>query len=647
MNTPRISLKPSSKYSAAVNKIFQGHGPAQISPNDTEHQFWWDFFALDLDRDFLSKFLTALPKDECLYAHKSVLNSLFVTCVSFAGKSEEDAIVRLRAVETLSVVLRCILAKNLAGWEVMVVCAGEINESDKVFMGFVEMIAQILGDDKTPAAMRHRVLQLAIVYTSSINQMSPGAYLLRKDLFPALVNLVKSPETERYTFEATLLLSFLANFHRSDAARLNPYLQHIQDTSDTELMRKICWAANFACDAAVRAYQEISDDSIPTFAKTIGTLMMSMRPDRALSSQPLDPPRELFKNQPIEASVSLLPLFEFLFFNPHFTQVFTDTTHSDNGATSTSRIPPLPHTILSLSSYLLTHGTSSASSRAMAYANLAMNTLLIMAENARVMDVFCGQSVQPIRLCRQRLPLLPTPASTRPPICALLDCCVLWLRHNLHKRLEVYTYTTCIWTCYRVVWYLQKVRVRIDYEWLELWKAIIAVLGFLASKLDHLTTTGGIENLIQEALRLVDFALSKAEVLLATPGDVHVFIVRHTCYLRKFYELVRSSNVIRKQTGILQTLAQPGTMDRRASLRSESASRSLKRVLSVISYYEGEISGSGAQTAKESLRIVSRLVDKEGVQGVQERYEEDPRNRGEDVIGFIRYGCTDGLALMP
>lgn len=69
--------------------------------------------------------------------------------------------------------------------------------------------------------------------------------------------LVKSPETERYTFEATLLLSFLANFHRSDAARLNPYLQHIQDTSDTELMRKICWAANFACDAAVRYAPEM------------------------------------------------------------------------------------------------------------------------------------------------------------------------------------------------------------------------------------------------------------------------------------------------------------------------------------------------------------------------------------------------------
>lgn len=105
--------------------------------------------------------------------------------------------------------------------------------------------------------------------------------------------------------------------------------------------------------------------------------------------------------RPIEASVSLLPLFEFLFFNPLFTQVFTDTTHSDNGETTTSRIPPLSYTVLSLSSYLLTHGTSSASPRAMAYANLAMNVLLIMAENSRVMDMFCSQSVQPIRLCRQ------------------------------------------------------------------------------------------------------------------------------------------------------------------------------------------------------------------------------------------------------
>jgi hypothetical protein len=33
----------------------------------------------------------------------------------------------------LSIVVRCILAKNLAGWEVMEIFAGGIGESDKVF----------------------------------------------------------------------------------------------------------------------------------------------------------------------------------------------------------------------------------------------------------------------------------------------------------------------------------------------------------------------------------------------------------------------------------------------------------------------------------------------------------------------------------
>ena len=63
---------------------------------------------------------------------------------------------------------------------------------------------------------------------------------------------MKSPDTERFTFEAVILLSLLANFHKSDAAKLNPYLLHIQTTTDMEFMRKLCWATNFACDTAVR-----------------------------------------------------------------------------------------------------------------------------------------------------------------------------------------------------------------------------------------------------------------------------------------------------------------------------------------------------------------------------------------------------------
>ena len=105
--------------------------------------------------------------------------------------------------------------------------------------------------------------------------------------------------------------------------------------------------------------------------------------------------------RPIEASVALLPLFDFLHLNTIFTRAFLDATLNVNEKAYSNRIPPLPCTVLSLSSYILTHASSSSSRRAMSYANLTMDLLLVMSENARIMETFCEPSTQAIRLCRQ------------------------------------------------------------------------------------------------------------------------------------------------------------------------------------------------------------------------------------------------------
>ncbi|KAG2156639.1 uncharacterized protein EDB93DRAFT_1127654 [Suillus bovinus] len=637
MNAPRSSWTISSRYVTIINKLFQGLSPSQISPGHDEQRFWQELLSLEPDRIFLTRKLSTLSKDECLTSHKLVLHALFTVCIIFAAdrKGKET---RTHAIDTLSIMLRTVLAKNLAGWEVMEIFANRVNEADRVFMEFVGMVADILGDDDAPEALRHQVLQLAVVFTCSISQLSPGAYFLRRDLFPCISKVITSPDTQRFTFEASLLLSILANFHKSDAAKLNPYLQRIRDTQDTEVMRKICWAAGFALDAAVKAYQEVSDDSIPTFAKSVGALFTSFLPDRALVTQSLDIPLEFLKTQPIEATVSLLPVFEFLFFNPLFAQVLVDVMHKPSDSKQSALVPPLSHNILSLSSYVLTHASSSASPRTLAYAKLALNTLLVMSENAHIMSAFCkpASSKEAIRLCRQRLPLLPVPSPTRAPICALLDCCVLWLRHNLHKRLEVYAFTTCIWTCYRVIWYLQKERLRLEYDWLELWKAIVDLLGFLSGKLDSLVTTGGIEHLVQETIRLLDLALRKADLFLPTPTAVHEFI----------YEVVRSSAVIRKQTQLLESLGQPTSVDRGASLRSDSASKALSRVLSTVAYYEGKLTSSGTRSAKDAFRTVSKNIEQNGLHSAHNGDDTDPPKHAEDIVSFIRVACADGLALM-
>jgi hypothetical protein len=67
-----------------------------------------------------------------------------------------------------------------------------------------------------------------------------------------LSQLIKSPATTRYSFEAFLLLAVLANYHRVDAASLNPYLKHIRETRDDVLMHGLLWVTRFACARSIK-----------------------------------------------------------------------------------------------------------------------------------------------------------------------------------------------------------------------------------------------------------------------------------------------------------------------------------------------------------------------------------------------------------
>lgn len=68
------------------------------------------------------------------------------------------------------------------------------------------------------------------------------------------MQLIKSPEPHPFTFESTLLLYVLANYHRSDAANLNPYLRRIRNPThaDEEVWAKVCWVARFAFETATK-----------------------------------------------------------------------------------------------------------------------------------------------------------------------------------------------------------------------------------------------------------------------------------------------------------------------------------------------------------------------------------------------------------
>ncbi|KAF5384911.1 hypothetical protein D9615_001292 [Tricholomella constricta] len=482
---------------------------------------------LDVKDDYLRGELNRITKDACLGKLKLLLNVLFRECLAHARNSSYEDVRKAHALETLSIVLRYILTKNFTGWEAMEVLAGGVGHADEVFMpfkAFTALINDILADEQAPA---------------------------------------------QFTFEAALLLAVLANFHKSDAAKLNPYLKCIKETRDEDLMRKICWAANFALTAAIngfimvgRAYQTISDDSVkPAFTMTLGSMFAALRPDRALSMTLSDPPRELFKDQPIEATVILLPIFEFLRANPIFASILLEYISPENVASE--RISPPPFTILTLTSYLLTHASSTFSPRSLSYANLALNILLAFVENKDVLAAFCEPAEVIIPRCRQKL----------------------------HPNMLSSDLVSPKWP---------------DYQWKELWTAVVGLLDFLSTKIDSLDTTGGVEQIVRETIVLLDLSLTKSEAYLPSPGALHEFI----------YELVRSSAILKNQASLLKVLTVPQP-DPRQTTWIKKSTDALASILEIVDFYERRVNEAGARTAKAAMSVVAKEIEVDGLHAVK------------------------------
>jgi hypothetical protein len=96
--------------------------------------------------------------------------------------------------------------------------------------------------------------------------------------------------------------------------------------------------------------------------------------------------------------VVLLPVYEFLRANPLFTTVLLEDLASLEDADQTN---PFPCTLITFSSYLCTHASTVYTARSIAYAKLALNTLLVLVENGVFMEFMTQTRFPSIHICRQ------------------------------------------------------------------------------------------------------------------------------------------------------------------------------------------------------------------------------------------------------
>ena len=108
--------------------------------------------------------------------------------------------------------------------------------------------------------------------------------------------------------------------------------------------------------------------------------------------------------RPIEAAVILLPIFEPLHVNAFFAPILVEPliVPDDAGTSRSEHSPnPLILTLFSVSSYVFTHASSVSSLRAVAYAHLCLNTLLLVSESELAVGALVRPTRYSVRLCRQ------------------------------------------------------------------------------------------------------------------------------------------------------------------------------------------------------------------------------------------------------
>lgn len=145
--------------------------------------------------------------------------------------------------------------------------------------------------------------------------------------------------------------------------------------------------------------------------------------------------------RPSAQTALILPLFDFINSNTYFVNTLVNTCSkidAESTAGPTQAKTTLLTSLISFASYVFENNRSDRTS---IYARLLLTILLRLTEESSVMNYMARDSSNAIvRLCRHRSPALPLNKSSRSLFCVILDDMLLFIRHNIRKKLNLASY---------------------------------------------------------------------------------------------------------------------------------------------------------------------------------------------------------------
>ncbi|KAI9018618.1 hypothetical protein CLU79DRAFT_761163 [Phycomyces nitens] len=534
-------------------ELTQGLFQRDAAYTDDPSTFWDVYLLLDVNADCIANIIDSMS-EEALVACNVNLSLLFEACVDHMDHEQtaSEKMRQLHAIQLLACLFRALFAKKRLSYFNIIHLLTKLDKADAVFGALIQRIQRLLSQPQT----RSWALVLTLVIVSGndhVNQSNLNGYFMHHPIVSTLVEIIRDPEsTAIQQQDAIMVWGLLSNYNKYEIR--NEYLDRLHTCKETRVLETIMDILKNTLCLMQRKYEILKDDE-ETVPKAVVSFMTRWFSQTRTTSPDMDIPASLDDLPPHE-SAFLLILYELVCHNSHFVAILARTSVSTDNPDE----PTLVGSILSFSSYLFQHNRNP---RSFLYTRLILLVLLRLSEE----DIFLNSmknenSAMQIRLCRQRPPPLPRSKTPRLFFPIVLDNMLLYIKHNMRKKLDMSTYKVAFSVVHRILCYLRRHKMRLEYHWVLLWPVLTSMLHFIVAHLDELRSREEFNAFISLFICIINLCITHGETFIADTKS----------YDTLFYEIIRA-------TDDFTTLSQSVSRGSPAKGRGESNGRS-----NVISY---------------------------------------------------------------
>ncbi|KAI8993533.1 hypothetical protein BDB01DRAFT_847396 [Pilobolus umbonatus] len=508
------------KFVELSEEVFKGNRQLDNASN------WDNYLILPVNTQCIAV-LIQNKSEEALLNMKTTLRSLFNACLDKLkqpplNNSISEQTRQLNSIILLTALFRSLFAKKrLNHFNIISLLTG-FDRADDLFDELITAIQSLIKNKST----RSLSLQLTLVLCGgddNINQNGLNGYFMSNVISNTLIHVITdTPIDENDVRDSVMLLGLLANYNKYES--LNPYLITIQKLDNKDAITNIIDMYTSTFISMRSRYIELKNDE-ETMSKALTSYMYRLFLTSAQEAQK----EQLLLTLPSAQVALLLPLYELVYRNTSFYFIcirlcsIIDSEHTGHTEEKSTFLTM----ILSFASYLF---QSNRNERTAIYSKLLLIILTRLMENNSIMNYLTKESSSAVvRLCRYRLPPISDIKKYRSMLCIVLDTLLLYIKHNLRKKLDLSAYKLAFTSIHRILLYLENNKIRLDYHWVEMWPSLASVLHFTVSRLDDLKQRPEFDIYLSSYITVFNMCISHGET----------FLIDTKSYDRLYYDIIR------------------------------------------------------------------------------------------------------------